>query len=98
MDEANNPIGPDGAVPDGLVNKVGAALREITEIRETYTQRLAAAGNGDEREAVEDAAQVAMVQAIDAQGLSVGQFNDVVSAAEEDPELGQRVLAAANAP
>lgn len=97
MEDANH-ARPDGTVSDGMVSKVGAALREITEIRETYTQRFAAARSSDEREAVEDAAQEAMVHAIDAQGLSVGQFNDVVSAAEEDADLGQRVLAAANAP
>jgi len=84
-------------ISDDTVQKVGMALGQVTHIREEYTKRLALVETDDEKEAVASEAQDVMIQAVSEQGLSVGQFNAVVSAAEEDAELGQRVLAASRA-
>ena len=84
-------------ITDDTVQKVGMALGQVTQIREEYTKRLALVETDDEKEAVASEAQDVMIQAVSDQGLSVGQFNAVVSAAEEDADLGQRVLAASKA-
>ena len=84
-------------ITDDTVRKVGMALGQVTQIREEYTKRLALVETDDEKEAVASEAQDVMIQAVSDQGLSVGQFNAVVSAAEDDPDLGQRVLAASRA-
>ena len=84
-------------ISDDTVQKVGMALGQVTQIREEYTKRLALVETDDEKEAVASEAQDVMIQAVSDQGLSVGQFNAVVSAAEEDADLGQRVLAASRA-
>jgi hypothetical protein len=84
-------------ITDDTVQKVGMALGQVTQIREEYTKRLALVETDDEKEAVASEAQDVMIQAVSEQGLSVGQFNAVVSAAEDDPDLGQRVLAASRA-
>jgi hypothetical protein len=84
-------------ITDDTVQKVGMALGQVTQIREEYTKRLALVETDDEKEAVASEAQDVMIQAVSDQGLSVGQFNAVVSAAEDDPDLGQRVLAASRA-
>jgi hypothetical protein len=86
-----------GSVSDVVVQKVGAALGQISQIRENYAEQYASVDTDEQKRAVEAEAQMVMVEAVNQQGLSVEQFNDVVTAAEADPELGQRVLAAAKA-
>jgi Domain of unknown function (DUF4168) len=86
-----------GEISNTMVQKVGVALGQISQIRKTFAERIASADSSDEKQAVETEAQAMMVKAVSQQGLSVEQFNNVVTAAEADPDLGRRVLAAANA-
>jgi hypothetical protein len=88
---------PRGEINDTVVQKVGVALGQITQIRETYAERLASVDSEKEKQMMETEAQTVMVKAVSRQGLSVEQFNAVVSAAEADPDLERRVLAAAKA-
>lgn len=81
---------------DAKVQKVGAALREITRVHENYEARLTAAETVVERQGLQNEAQAVMIEAVEAQGLSVGEFNEVVEAADEDPTVRDRVLAATN--
>jgi hypothetical protein len=80
----NGNSAPKGEISDTLVQKVGVALGQITRIKETYGERFVEA-------------QTVIGKAVSQQGLSVEQFNRVVTAAKADPDLEQRVLAAARA-
>src|ERR1700692_1986016 len=93
----NRNAAPRGEISDTLVQKVGAALGQITQIKETYGERFAPVDSDDEKQAVETEAQTVMAKAVSQQGLSVEQFNRVVTAAKADPDLERRVLAAARA-
>jgi hypothetical protein len=93
----NRNSAPQGEINETVVQKVGVALGQVTQIRKTFAKRSASVDSDDEKLAVETEAQAAMVKAVSQQGLSVEQFNDVVTAAEADPDLGRRVLAAAKA-
>ena len=84
-------------VPDELVMKVGAAVGQVAMIRQDYTQRVQAAQTDDEREQLAEQAQHAAMQAIGGQGISVTDYNEVVTAAEDDPELEGRLIMAARA-
>ena len=86
-----------GEISDTLVQKVGVALGQITQIRETYAERFASVDSDDEKQTVETEAQTVIAEAVSQQGLSVEQFNRVVTAAKADPDLERRVLAAARA-
>lgn len=83
-------------VSGATVTKVGAALREVTQIRQGAAQRLQAATTDAERQAVARQATSAEESAVMRQGISVGTYNQVIAAAHRDPSLRQRVLAAAN--
>jgi hypothetical protein len=93
----NRNSAPQGEISDALVQKVGVALGQITQIRETYGERFASVDSDDEKQAVETEAQTVIVKAVIQQGLSVEQFNHVVTSAKADPDLERRVLAAATA-
>jgi hypothetical protein len=83
-------------VSDAKIQKVGAALRDITRVRDDYGARLTSAQTDEERQELQNEAQAVMVEAVRGQGLSVGEFNEVVEAADDDPTLRDRVLAAVN--
>jgi uncharacterized protein (UPF0335 family) len=93
----NGNSAPRGEISDTLVQKVGVAVDQITQIRETYAERLASVDSDHEKQAVETEVQTVMAEAISQQGLSVKQYNGVVTAAKADPDLKRRVLAAAKA-
>ena len=93
----NRNSAPQGEISDTLVQKVGVALGQITQIKETYGERFASVDSDDEKQAVETEAQSVIAKVVSQQGLSVEQFNRVVTAAKADPDLEQRVLAAARA-
>jgi hypothetical protein len=84
-----------GDLDDATVSKVGKALRRVAEIREAYSQRLASAATEDERLAAAERAEDAALEALGGQGLSVERYDQVLAAAEDDPELERRLLAAA---
>jgi hypothetical protein len=87
--------GPE--VTDDMIEKVGTAVGRIAAIQQSYGPRVAAAESEDEKQGLQKQATIDAVKAISDQGLTVEQYNEVVVAAQEDTELEQRLLEAANA-
>ncbi len=83
-------------ISDDMVSKVGTAAVRVVEIRQDFTPRIVAAHSQAERDGLEAEATTALVEAISEQGLSVDEYNEVVAAAQSDPELEQRLLSAAS--
>jgi len=81
-----------GDLSDATVQKVGAVLRQTTTIREKYAERAQAVKSPQEEQALAAQAQSEMVQAVNDQGLSVQQYNQVIQMAQADPALKQRLL------
>jgi GTP1/Obg family GTP-binding protein len=93
---------PSGAVTsanisDATVKKVGAALRQVAQVEQTYSQRLQSANTPGQKQDISKQASDATVTAITQQRLTIDQYNQVIQAAQSDPALKQRVLAAAGA-
>jgi len=84
-----------GAPDDATVRKAGAALRQVAQIQQDYEQRMKSAQTKDQQQGLTQQAHVAAVQAINNQGLSVDQYNQVIRTAQADPGTKQRLLAAA---
>jgi phage-related tail protein len=80
---------------DATVHKVGAALRDVLQVKQSYSQRMQSANTQAERQEVASQADGAAATAVTQQGLSVDQYNRVLLAARTDPALKQRVLSAA---
>ena len=87
----------DAQLPDEMVTKVGAAVGQVAMIWQEYTQRVQSAGTDDERDRLADQAQQAAVKAINDQGISVSEYNEVVTAAEGNQDLEDRLIMAARA-
>jgi hypothetical protein len=82
---------------DETVSKVGRAVGQIALIRDAYREGLNELDSEDEKRELAQRAEVAAVRAISEQGLSITEYNHVVTTADEDPSLQERLLAAAQA-
>lgn len=82
-------------IPDATVQKTGAALRDVAGIQQEFSQRIEAAPAPEQRQRLVDQASQAAAQAINNRGLSVDEYNRVIQLTQTDPNLKQRVLAAA---
>jgi hypothetical protein len=84
-------------VPDQVVSQVGKAVAEILKLRQSLEENMATAQTDEERQTLTDQVESAAVRAIGDQGLTVSQYNQVISAAQSDSELEERVLVACRA-
>jgi len=85
-----------GDVSDQVVSQVGKAAMQIVKLRQTFEENMATAQTEAERETLASQVEGATVRAVDEQGLTVEVYNEVIAAADSDPELEKRVLAAAS--
>jgi hypothetical protein len=82
-------------VPQEIVTKVGVAAGHVARIQQDYAMQAETETSTDAREALVSRARAAAERAIDEQGLSVQDYNAVLSAAEGDQDLERRLLDAA---
>ena len=78
-----------------MVTRVGSAAGRVARIQQDYATQAEAETEEDARERLAMNARAAAEQAIDEQGISVQDYNTVLSAAETDPDLERRLLDAA---
>jgi 3-oxoacyl-[acyl-carrier-protein] synthase III len=83
------------AISEDMVTRVGSAAGRVARIQQDYAMQAEAETATEAREALATRARAAAERAIDEQGLSVQDYNAVLSAAETDQELEQRLLDAA---
>jgi hypothetical protein len=85
-----------GAQPDDeIVTRVGAAAGRVALIQQEYSMQVQAETEPGAREALASRARADAEHAIDEQGLSISDYNAVLTAAETDQDLEQRLLDAA---
>ena len=87
---------PSGAQPDDdIVTRVGAAAGRVARIQQEFTVQSRAEPEPEVRETLARRARADAERVIDEQGLSVEDYNAVLTAAETDETLEQRLLEAA---
>ena len=67
---------------------------EIVKLRQSLEENIATAQTEEERQTLAGQVETAAVRAIGEQGLTVAEYNEVISAAQADPDLEERVLVA----
>jgi Domain of unknown function (DUF4168) len=86
---------PGSRVGDDMVNRVGVAAGKVALIQQEFAMQAQAETEPDAREALATRARADAERAIDEQGLSIQDYNAVLTAAETDQDLEQRLLEAA---
>ena len=77
---------------EDLQNFVNAA-NKVGEIRNDFTARLEAVESQEEAQALQLEAQEQMVEAVEAEGVEVSQYNEIATRLQGDQELQQRAEA-----
>jgi Spy/CpxP family protein refolding chaperone len=82
---------PSSAVFDKQLDATAKAIQQIAAVKQTYTQKIAAAPPS-EKEGVLREANAALVKAVTDQGLSVDEYNAILQRAQADAALRQRLV------
>lgn len=97
MAKANSGVLQSADVSDQMVSQVGKAVVQIAKLRKSMEDQLVTARTDEDRQTIADELQSAALLAINEQGLSVTEYNQVIVSAEEDTDLEERVLLACQA-
>jgi len=84
-----------GSISAEMVTRVGLAAGLVARIQQDFAMQVEAQPGEDARQELALKARSAAEQVIDEQGLSVQDYNAVLTAAEHDEDLEQRLLDAA---
>jgi hypothetical protein len=82
-------------ISQDMVTKVGSAAGLVARIQQDYAVQAESEPAEDAREALASKARAAAEQVIDEQGISIQDYNAVLTAAEHDQDLERRLLDAA---
>jgi Domain of unknown function (DUF4168) len=83
------------AIPDDTINKAGAALHDVAQLNQKYGGQIQQASPA-QKQTLSAQANAEAIQAIQSHGLSVEQYNGVIRTAQNDQQVKQRLLSAAN--
>lgn len=77
---------------DAQLEKFAMASQKVSVVADEYRPKLQAAKDEPSREKVYREADEKMVKVVQADGLTVDEFNGIGQAVEQDPQLRQRVI------
>lgn len=77
---------------DAKVEKFASAYGSVQSIQEDYTQQLQEVEDREKAQALQQEAQGEMLGAVEEEGLSVQEYNEMIAMMDQDPQLRQRVF------
>jgi hypothetical protein len=78
-------------IPDKKLDAAAAAVKKVTVIKNNYDQQLAQAPVAEKKRLQSEAGD-AMAKAVTDQGLSVEEYTTILSAAQKDPAVRDKLL------
>lgn len=78
-------------ISDQKLDAAAAALEKVSDLKQSYEQKLSAAPAG-EQERLANEANDALSKAVTDQGLSVEEYNSIIQVAQNDPQVRQKIL------
>lgn len=82
-------------VPQQELTKAGHALKDVLQINHEYGAKLSQAKSKQQKHKIVTMARSKAKQAIKSDGLTVGQYNQVLAQARQNPKVREKLLAAA---
>lgn len=91
--EQQAPAAADPAtLSEDKLRSFAIAFVEVSKVTQSYQPQFESAATPEDRERIQQEAGQQMVQAVDsAEGISVDEYNQIIQAAQADPELAQRL-------
>ncbi len=85
---------PAGAatMDDSKLESFAVAFLQVNEIARQYQPQLESAASEEDRQKIQQEAGEKMIEAVEAsEGISVTEYNEIIQAAQTDPDLAQRI-------
>jgi hypothetical protein len=86
---------PDIDVSSAEVESFAAAMLDVQQLGQEWTQRMQETDDQEELSEMQQEAQEEMIGAIEDHGMTVEEYNEIATAAQQDPELAQEIQQAA---
>ena len=81
---------PSPTISDEKLNAAAAAIKQVSGIRQSYQPKIAGAPPSDKQRLTLEAND-AMARAVTDQGLSVDEYNSIISTAQNDPTVREKL-------
>jgi hypothetical protein len=81
---------PSPTISDEKLDAAAAAIGQVTNVRQNYERKIAAAPESDKSRLTVEAND-ALEKAVTDQGLSVDEYNSIIRTAQNDPKLRQKL-------
>ena len=85
------PSGQSQGISDEKLDKTAAAVEGVASVKESYQGRMEAATPSD-RPRIAEEAKNALEGAVTGQGLSVDEYNSILTVAQNDPDVREKLL------
>ncbi|MCK9914559.1 DUF4168 domain-containing protein [Microbacteriaceae bacterium K1510] len=82
---------PSADIPEQKLDATAAAVKNVTAVRQSYEEKLAAAATTDKKRIV-DEAQQAMAKAVTDQGLSLEEYTKILQVAQNNPTVQNKII------
>ncbi|MGH8662822.1 MAG: DUF4168 domain-containing protein [Burkholderiales bacterium] len=76
---------------DSELKSFAVAVLEVQRINDTYVQKLESAKSPVEQQQIRQTASQEMVRAVEKEGMSVDKYKEIMSQAQADPAVADRV-------
>ena len=80
------------AYSDAELKTFAVAALEVLRINDVYLPKLKTAATPEEQQRVEKTATDEMVKAVEKEGLSVAKYKEIMTQAEANPEIAEKVM------
>ena len=90
-DEKPKAAAPAAQFSDQQLNSFAAAAKEVFAIRQKYAPQFEAASDETQKKQIVQTAQSEMKKAIQGNGLTLEQYNNVLVAAKDDKVLAEKI-------
>jgi hypothetical protein len=85
------PPAPSAEFDRGQIESFASAALQVREVRSKWQARLQEADNADKAQELQTQASAEMKSAVEEKGLTVDTYNAIAKAAQENPELAERI-------
>ena len=82
---------PSTAISDRKLDQAAAAIQQVNDVQRDYQQKLSSAAPAD-RPRVASEGNAALTKAVTDHGLSVEEFNSIMTVAQNDPTVRAKLL------
>ncbi len=76
---------------DSELKSFAVAVLEVQRINDTYVPKLQSAQSPEEQQQLRQTASQEMVRAVEKEGMSVDKYKEILSQAQADPAVAERV-------